>query len=302
MRANIIQRLDSHESAPERPGRKCSRYLGTDLPATLEPGRAQQDCRPTDCTFMLSQLDRAERELALARERIEELTCMQGELTSAVSRLTEIASTDVLTGLSNRRRFCEVLELTFALSVLQSTPLSLVMIDVDWFKSYNDEYGHSAGDQVLCDVAQELLGSSRSNDVVARYGGEEFAILLPSADPDQASECAERQRLAIESHGWPSRQITASFGVATLGPDGGDPVTLVEAADRALYHAKRHGRNRVIHHCVFDATTTFVRILDDSHMDTPRTSQELTDGGPSVMDQGREARAEETHRRAKRNF
>jgi diguanylate cyclase (GGDEF)-like protein len=196
---------------------------------------------------VLSELERAKRELALARESIAKLTCDQGELSDTIGRLTEIALTDVLTSLANRRRFCEVLEAALELSVLQNAPLSLIMIDVDWFKSYNDTYGHSAGDQVLCAFAQQLQQSSRAADVVARYGGEEFAILLPLADATQAMECAERQRLGIESFCWPSRQITASFGVATLGPMNANSSTLVEEADRALYHAKRHGRNRVIH-------------------------------------------------------
>jgi diguanylate cyclase (GGDEF)-like protein len=211
---------------------------------------------------MLSELERAKRELALARASIAKLTCDHGELSKTIGRLTEIALTDVLTCLANRRRFCQVLEAALERAVLQNSPLSMIMVDVDWFKSYNDTYGHSAGDHVLCSFAQQLQRSSRADDVVARYGGEEFAILLPSADANQALECAERQRLAIESFCWPSRQISASFGVATLGPMNQNPSTLVEEADRALYHAKRHGRNRVVHFRALNADSSRPGISD----------------------------------------
>ena len=113
-----------------------------------------------------------------------QLERMKCELEQHNERLAETAVTDELTGLKNRRRFMEVLETSFAFAVRQEQPLSLVMLDVDHFKLYNDGFGHPAGDEVLCNVAEALSSTSRSYDLVARYGGEEFAILLPGADLD----------------------------------------------------------------------------------------------------------------------
>ena len=118
------------------------------------------------------------------------------------------------------------------------------MVDVDCFKSYNDTFGHAAGDVVLCVVARHLVQSARPNDVVARYGGDEFAILLREADADVARNCAERYHDAITSFHWPKRLVTASFGVATRTPSIANPASLVEEADRALYHSKRGRRRR----------------------------------------------------------
>jgi diguanylate cyclase (GGDEF)-like protein len=224
------------------------------VPPSAESINVSGDDRQADHARLLSELERSKRELTRAREKIAELTRSQNQLSSTVGRLTELASTDVLTGLSNRRSFGEALAANFTLAVRQSTPLSAVMIDVDLFKSYNDAYGHSAGDLVLSIVARQLLSTCSSYDVVARHGGEEFAVLLPAADAAQALECAERQRAAIASYPWPLRQVTASFGVSTLGPGTRDPMTLLEEADRALYQSKRGGRNRVTHYRATEPT------------------------------------------------
>ena len=121
------------------------------------------------------------------------------------------------------------------------------MVNVDGFKSYNDAFGHSAGDEVLCIIARQLVRSSRAGDVVTRYGGEEFAIVLPDTGTMASLSLAERQREAIESFRWPLKPVTASFGVATRTPSIADVALLVEGADRALYASKRGGRNRVAH-------------------------------------------------------
>ena len=113
-------------------------------------------------------------------------------------RLAELAMTDELTGVKNRRRFLEDFELYAALAVRQRMPLSLVMLDVDHFKQYNDTFGHPAGDQVLRTVAATLSQNVREHDVVARYGGEEFVVVLPATDAHPALELAERLRLALE--------------------------------------------------------------------------------------------------------
>ena len=205
------------------------------------------------------------QELAKARERIGELTRSQVDLTGTVARLTELASTDVMTGLNNRRRFDEALQANFALAMRQRSMLSVIMLDVDRFKSYNDTYGHSAGDAVLCVVSEQLLHFCSNYDVAARIGGEEFAVLLPTADESLAMILAETIRSAIETQPWEHRLVTASFGVATLGPETKEPSDLLREADRALYVSKGCGRNRVTHHreLLCDATTASVSTAEE---------------------------------------
>ncbi|MDW8106172.1 MAG: diguanylate cyclase [Armatimonadota bacterium] len=160
-------------------------------------------------------------------------------------RLQSLAITDGLTGLHNHRAFQEHLEKQFNIALRDSRPLSLILIDVDHFKQYNDTFGHQAGDEVLRQVAQILREQVRDDDFVARYGGEEFVVVLPNLDAERAAAIAERIRYAIQHAIWKLRPVTASFGVASLQPDMETHRELVEAADKALYHAKRSGRNRV---------------------------------------------------------
>ena len=135
-----------------------------------------------------------------------------------------------------------------ALAARQSLHTSLIMLDVDHFKDYNDAFGHPAGDEALRSVALTLREGVRLQDVVARYGGEEFVILLPATDAAMALTTAERLRAAIERQSGMPRPVTASFGVATSDAGASDTGLLVEQADQALYHAKRSGRNRACHY------------------------------------------------------
>ena len=172
---------------------------------------------------------------------------MHDQLARQNARLAELAATDELTGVKNRRRFREDLELLFAQSERKGFPLSLIMLDIDHFKQYNDAFGHPAGDEVLRQVGATLRAIVRGHDVVARYGGEEFVVLLPATGANDSVEVAERLRNAIAGHDWPHRPVTASFGVATYEPGMTDPNALVDRADRALYLAKEAGRNRTTH-------------------------------------------------------
>jgi two-component system chemotaxis response regulator CheY len=187
-------------------------------------------------------------ELAIRLEIAARILKVHEDLDRRNAQLAQLAAVDELTGAKNRRRFGEDLEMLFALATRQRTPLSLVMLDVDHFKPYNDEFGHPAGDEVLRTVVRTIRDGVREQDVVARYGGEEFVVLLPSTSAEAAMILAERLRALIEAIPWPKRPVTASLGVATTGSDILASSALVEAADQALYRSKRAGRNRVSCH------------------------------------------------------
>jgi diguanylate cyclase (GGDEF)-like protein len=168
------------------------------------------------------------------------------DLEEANRRLERLSMMDGLTGIANRRRFDETLELEWRRATRSATPLALLMVDIDAFKPYNDAHGHQAGDDCLCKVAAVLQENvHRAADLVARYGGEEFAVLLPATDVTHAARMAEvlRERVAE------STPVTISIGICSDVPlRAGDFPSLVRCADRALYEAKRAGRNRVVVH------------------------------------------------------
>lgn len=184
------------------------------------------------------------------REQSQQIIEQQRKLEDANSQLHSLATLDGLTQLKNHRAFKEKLEEELERTTRYDQPLSLLLLDVDAFKGYNDSFGHPGGDEVLVMLGRLLSENSRGADFPARYGGEEFAVLLPNTDKERAIFMAERLRVAIENTDWPQRPITASFGAATFHEstqqsDSG--ALLIQAADGALYHSKRTGRNRVTH-------------------------------------------------------
>jgi diguanylate cyclase (GGDEF)-like protein len=191
-----------------------------------------------------TQLEQKTRDLEQANEH----------LANAIETLHRISTQDGLTGVSNRRHFDETLALEWRRAARSRAPLSLLMLDIDFFKAYNDGAGHQLGDDTLRRVAQTLRDSvHRAGDLVSRYGGEEFVILLPETDAEHARLIAEsiRERietLQIEHASSPFGRVTASIGVATCVPprDGTGMEPFVGVADEALYDAKRLGRNRVV--------------------------------------------------------
>lgn len=188
------------------------------------------------------------RELAARLEIARRILSMQEELEQKNARLAELVTVDALTGLKNRRHFIESLDASFALALRHNQVFSVILLDVDEFKAYNDTFGHPSGDEVLCAVARLLRANAREHDVVTRYGGEEFAILLPATDACGGRCFAERLRRAIREAVWPRARVTASFGIATYAFGTPSAAALVEDADRALYRSKRDGRDRVTHH------------------------------------------------------
>jgi two-component system cell cycle response regulator len=176
---------------------------------------------------------------------------LQKALMASNRRLEELSNTDPLTGISNRRSFDRDLATRFEHSRRYNRPLSTVMIDIDLFKTINDTYGHPIGDRVLRCLAKILDRATRQSDVVARLGGEEFCVLLPETPLFEALQFGEKIRATFASTEFPGGQegpqrVTLSAGVAAV-PNAriGDALSLIEAADQALYRAKNNGRNRV---------------------------------------------------------
>ncbi|HTB04268.1 MAG TPA: diguanylate cyclase [Bradyrhizobium sp.] len=171
-----------------------------------------------------------------------------GRRAQAEEKLEEMATTDALTGLRNRRKFDAVIDAEWRRAARQKMPLALLMIDADRFKSYNDTFGHQAGDEILVGIAICISDSvRRSGDCAARYGGEEFAVLLPGLSPLQAVGVAETIRLKVLQWSDDPTVTTVSIGVASLTPATAmDWSALVAAADKALYAAKAGGRNQSV--------------------------------------------------------
>ncbi|MDA8442531.1 MAG: diguanylate cyclase [Peptococcaceae bacterium] len=174
-------------------------------------------------------------------------------LQKANQELDGLSRRDELTGLANRRYFNEALTATVAHAARLSEPIGFIMCDIDFFKSYNDNYGHLEGDQCLKLVAQALRnGVKRESDLLARYGGEEFAVILPGVPLAGVFQVANELSASVNAAAIPhayssiSAQVTLSFGVTSIIPTGGmEPSQIVDKADAALYEAKRNGRNQV---------------------------------------------------------
>jgi diguanylate cyclase (GGDEF)-like protein len=175
---------------------------------------------------------------------------MTDEKTAQIA-LEQLATRDGLTGLANRRCFDDTLYAEWSRAMRQKQPLSLLMVDVDNFKAYNDAHGHLGGDECLKRIAGAVAGEMRANDLVARYGGEEFAVILPNQSLKGAAIVAERIRRRVEQLHMPgqpaaARNVTVSIGAATAyaSPEA-SASELVATADAALYRAKHMGRNRI---------------------------------------------------------
>ena len=189
-----------------------------------------------DVAFSAREAEVIERFAAMAALAFN--SARQRELLAAQAR------TDELTGLLNQRACHERLGEEVARADRTGNPLSVVLFDLDHFKQINDTYGHAAGDRALRAVGERLRATVRADDTVARFGGEEFALIVAGAGPAQALEAAERTRAAIAEAPVDPGRLSASAGVATYGRDGDNAQDLLEAADRALYRAKRAGRDR----------------------------------------------------------
>ncbi len=190
-----------------------------------------------------------EEQTVLLEMKVKELM----ELQAVNSTLESLSTLDGLTGISNRRSFNEYIEKSWRNSMRSGKPISLIMADIDYFKAYNDNYGHLQGDNCLIKVAKSLAANlKRSLDFAARYGGEEFAIILPETDNKGALVVAEEVRQNIESqmivheYSKASPYVTISLGVVSIIPKSTDTLSdFINVTDKALYQAKSNGRNRI---------------------------------------------------------
>ena len=186
---------------------------------------------------------------------ISERKKTEEELLRLQKQLEAFSYQDGLTGINNRRMFDSIMDIEWSSAQRTRRPLSLILLDIDYFKQFNDHYGHIQGDECLRRVAQTLQEVGvRPRDCVARYGGEEFVLVLPETDAVSAQKVAERCRQLVRQLRIPHEQsnvaplLTISLGVGTIIPEANDtPLTFVEAVDRLLYQAKQQGRDRLLH-------------------------------------------------------
>jgi diguanylate cyclase (GGDEF)-like protein len=193
-------------------------------------------------------------DLTRRKEEEGDLLQLAARLSRSNQRLLELVTTDSLTSLKSRQAFMDHLEAQVEISDRHARPLSVLILDIDHFKEFNDTFGHLAGDEVLKKVGKTLRDVSRRSDLVARLGGEEFGIILPETDEAGATVLAERFREAIEEEEWSLRPITVSIGATTIRGGSAAPQNepprlseILTSADQALYRSKDLGRNRVTH-------------------------------------------------------
>ena len=223
--------------------------------AALRSGAYDYLAKPFDDPAVISAVvGRAAEKTRLSRENarlIQDLQKTMDDIEDANRQLRDMAIRDGLTGLYNHRYLQEFLSLEVERSHRYAHGFSLIFVDVDHFKKYNDTHGHLQGDHLLRAMAAIFRTFFRKTDVIARYGGEEFMILLPETPKQVACRLAEELRRRIEENtfpgreGLPAQRITISIGVAAFPEDGADAATLTKKADTALYLAKGQGRNRI---------------------------------------------------------
>ncbi len=219
-----------------------------ELPHT-RPITTDSEFMAQNCTFLPIVTESSCKHICILIEDVTDVCHYQGQLQKALEELAQMSRIDGLTQIYNRRHWQESLEQEFAKAKRHSKSLSLVMLDLDYFKLLNDNYGHQCGDMVLIEVSKLIGSLLRVEDIFGRYGGEEFAIILPETDLSGAIELAERicsavAKKSLEYNG-EEINVTISLGVAQLRNKEVSYEGLISQADSALYQAKAEGRNKV---------------------------------------------------------
>jgi len=232
----------------------ASRAELSDIPTILLTGRNDREMKIRGLEqgavdYVTKPFDEGE---LIARVKVQlKIKKLQDDLKRTNELLLEISNTDPLTGLYNRRYFMETLDKEFQRIRRKDGTLSLIILDLDHFKSINDTFGHQQGDEVLVEVALQMQKHLRSYDIAARYGGEEFIAVLPESSREETMQAAERLRASVAALGFSGNSgqhavVTISIGVAVFPSPKVDCIdSLIRQADEALYQAKRNGRNRV---------------------------------------------------------
>ncbi|TWU01372.1 diguanylate cyclase [Neorhodopirellula pilleata] len=213
-----------------------------------------------------------ERNRSALLSTLEELSVSKKEITKQNEELRYLATRDPLTSCINRRTFFELFEEHWSEATNSNIPLCGMMVDIDFFKSINDTYGHSMGDEVLRQTGALLNKMTRKNDVVCRYGGEEFAILMPGLDIADAEAAAESIRIRMSEMQFPDFTITASLGISAFSLGAAAPQDMLDQADKCLYVAKRNGRNQVVR---FDTVPADL-IVDESKISRTKPAEEAS--------------------------